>query len=197
MARTRAQDYGDKREAILRASARAFSTGGVDRTSMGQIAAACGVSKALLYHYYESKDALIFDIIRDHLEELLAAVEAADREDAAPEERLRLLVHATLEKYADRDDQHKIQIEALSNLPEDRAEHLRGVERAIVRKFAGVIAELNPRLASGDARLTPATMSLFGILNWVYMWFRPGGRISRAEYADMAARLFVGGVRSL
>ncbi|MCG8360388.1 MAG: TetR/AcrR family transcriptional regulator, partial [Kiloniellales bacterium] len=68
MARTRATDYDDKRRAILSRAARLFADDGFDRVSMASIAADCGVSKALLYHYYESKDALLFDVIGEHLE---------------------------------------------------------------------------------------------------------------------------------
>ena len=62
MARTRAKDYDEKRAAILHAAARIFAEGGFDRTSMATLAAECGVSKALLYHYYASKEALLHDI---------------------------------------------------------------------------------------------------------------------------------------
>ncbi|NBP52464.1 MAG: TetR/AcrR family transcriptional regulator, partial [Actinobacteria bacterium] len=57
MARPRAADYDDKRAAILRRAAELFAEKGYDRTSMTEIAAALGVSKALFYHYYPSKDA--------------------------------------------------------------------------------------------------------------------------------------------
>jgi microcystin degradation protein MlrC len=40
-------------------------------------------------------------------------------------------------------------------------------------------------------------MSLFGMLNWVYMWFRPGGPVSREEYADLATRLILEGVKAV
>ncbi|MCI4665490.1 MAG: TetR/AcrR family transcriptional regulator [Neomegalonema sp.] len=197
MARTRARDYDEKRAAILRASARAFAKGGVDRTSMSQIAAACKVSKALLYHYYESKEELIYDIIHDHLDQLLTTLVAVDDPGAAPEQRLRALIGATLNKYSDGDDQHKIQIEALPKLPADRAETIRDVERAIVRKFSDAIAAVNPALGGGDPRLAPTTMSLFGIVNWAYMWFRPNGPMSRSDYADLTTKLFIGGIKSL
>jgi hypothetical protein len=45
--------------------------------------------------------------------------------------------------------------------------------------------------------LRPAAMSLFGMLNWVYMWHRPTGGISRAEYADMVTDLMLGGMARL
>ena len=197
MARTRALDYDDKRDAILRRSAGVIAGRGVDRASMAQIAAECGVSKALLYHYYQSKEELVFDIVREHLEELDGALGTADDVTLAPEERLRRLVHAMLEVYRDSDDQHKIQLAAMPILPPDKAEALRDVERRIVRRFAAVIRLANPALAREQALLTPVTMSLFGMMNWVYLWFRSDGPMTRAQYADLATRLILDGARSI
>jgi hypothetical protein len=126
-----------------------------------------------------------------------AALEEADDEILAPEERLRRLVHATLENYRDSDDQHKIQLSAVATLPEDKAEVIRGLERSIVRRFSQVIRLANPALAGEKPLLMPVTMSLFGMMNWMYMWFRPDGPITRADYADLATRLILDGMRSV
>lgn len=88
MARTRAKDYDDKRDAMLHGAARIFARDGYDRASMNQLATELGVSKALLYHYYTSKEALLFDIIETHLQELVEAVEEADQPHEAPQARL-------------------------------------------------------------------------------------------------------------
>lgn len=81
MARTRAVDFEEKQRGILASAAAVFAEMGMEKASMAQIAAHSNVSKALLYHYYPSKDALIFDIVRTHLIELETAIEAADRPD--------------------------------------------------------------------------------------------------------------------
>jgi len=78
MARTRAADYDDKRKALLEAAARLFAAHGFDRTSIAEIAGKARVFKASLYHYYPSKSALLYDIIREHLAYVAAALAAAD-----------------------------------------------------------------------------------------------------------------------
>ena len=197
MARTRAVDYDDKRNAILRLSAALFAEKGVDRASMSDIARACGVSKALLYHYYDSKDGLLFDVIRSHLQHLVDVIAEADDPDAAPEDRLRALIHRMLEAYRDANDQHKVQLAGVPALPPEKAEEIRELERQIVRRFSNVLREINPGLDEGKPLLKPVTMSLLGMLNWVYMWFRPGGPISREEYADLTTTLILEGVKSM
>lgn len=197
MARPRAEDYDDKRKAILKASAGLFAELGFDRTSMNQIAQGCGVSKALLYHYYANKDALLFDIIRDHLDELIAGVETTGNGERDPERRLRDYVAALLDAYRDANAEHKIQINEMKRLPADQQEELKAKERHLVRLFAEAIADAVPELGKGSKLLKPVTMSLFGMVNWHYLWFRDGGPITREDYADIATTILLNGARSL
>ena len=197
MARTRANDYDDKRRAILGKAARLFADDGFDRVSMAMIAADCGVSKALLYHYYKSKDALLFDVIGEHLQVLCEAVEEADEPDAEPEARLTRLVRTLLDCYRDADAQHKVQVNDLTKLPPEHQNELKEMERRLVTVFARALIALNPDLDKTRPLLKPVTMSLFGMLNWHYMWFRPQGPISREDYAEIATRIIVSGARTL
>jgi AcrR family transcriptional regulator len=197
MARTRAVDFAEKQRGLLDSAAAVFAELGMEKASMAQIAAYSGVSKALLYHYYPGKDALIFDIIRTHLGELDEALAKADRPEAAPGERLRILVGQVLESYRDADNQHKVQLNCSGTLSAEQSQELRAIERRIVRRFSEVIRAINPDLDRDRPLLMPVTMSLFGILNWVYMWFRPGGPISREDYADVVTTLVLEGVRAV
>ncbi|HZD90211.1 MAG TPA: TetR/AcrR family transcriptional regulator [Pseudolabrys sp.] len=196
MARARAADYDGKRKAILHRSAGLFAKHGYDRASMANIAQACGASKALLYHYYDSKEALLFDILHDHLQELIDAVAAVPR-DIDPRQRLRALVSAMLAAYRDADDEHKIQINELGKLPVVKRKVLIELERRLVGEFAEAIAALNPAIGSDKMLLKPVTMSLFGMLNWHYMWFREGKGLSRVDYADMVTTLLIEGAAAL
>ncbi|MDE2577217.1 MAG: TetR family transcriptional regulator [Hyphomicrobiales bacterium] len=198
MARTRAADYGEKQRAILESAATVFAVQGMEKASMAQIARQANVSKALLYHYYPSKDALIFGIVRTHLLDLESAVECADDASLAPETQLRAMVWAVLEQYRGADTKHNVQINGTQNLSEDQKEALRVIERRIVRRFAQALLRISPALETSERSLTmPVTMSLFGMLNWVYHWFRDGGALSREAYADLASTLILTGVKGL
>lgn len=197
MARPRAQDYDQKRRVILKTATQLFARHGFDRASIASVAAECGVSKALLYHYYDSKEALLFDIIRTHLEELNQALSAVDDPSLPPEKRLNLLVHQLLECYRDADDEHRVQINAMTTLPPELAEALRQLERQLVGHFSAILLAVNPALGEDRHMLKPVTMSFFGMLNWVYLWFRPDGPISRADYAELATKLILEGVRAV
>ena len=196
MARARANNYDHKRRAILDRSAKLFSEHGYDRASMNKIAIACGVSKANLYHYYTDKDELLFDVIRFHLEELLQVVEAADQPGLAPKERLRELVAALLEAYRDADAQHSVQISSMRFLSDERQTELKNMERDLVGTFSDAVSAVAPQI-KGSTLLKPVTMSLFGMINWHYLWFKSPGPVTRADYAELVTQLIVDGTRDL
>lgn len=198
MARTRASDFDVKQRAILRHAAGVFADQGMDKASMAQIADRSNVSKALLYHYYPSKDALVFGIIQAHLTELDAAIAAVDNPAVPPADRLRDLIRTVLEAYRHADSQHKVQLNGTGILTQDQQADIRQIERRIVTRFADILHLINPDLnGSGDPMLKPMTMSLFGILNWVYLWFHEDGPVSRQDYADAITALFLGGIKTV
>lgn len=198
MARSRAEDFEDKQRSILVNAAAVLAQEGLEKASMALIAQRAGVSKSLLYHYYPAKDTLIFAIISTHLEELLAEIAAADDASLAPDLRLRRLVGTVLEAYRGADDAHKVQLNATATLSDDQRALITEIERQIVRRFSNVLRELNPALdQSSRPLLMPVTMSLFGIMNWVYMWFRDGGKITREDYADLATTLVLEGIKAV
>ncbi|UPG73637.1 TetR/AcrR family transcriptional regulator [Roseomonas gilardii subsp. gilardii] len=194
MSRPRASDHDDKRRAILDRSAQLFAEHGYDRASTSMIAQACGVSKALLYHYYRDKLELLHDIIRFHLEELVEVVEAVSPQPGGPPRRyLEDLAVALLGAYAGADAAHQVQIGQLRLLPEEKKRGLVALERRLVAVFAEALLAARPDLAGNRLLLKPLTMSLFGMLNWNYMWFRPDGPLGREDYARLAVGLVLDG----
>lgn len=198
MSRTRATDFEEKQRGLLMSAAEVFAEVGMEKASMSLIAKHASVSKSLLYHYYPSKDELIFAIITEHLEDLVAAIEEADDETLEPQKRLRQLVGTVLECYKGADNQHKVQLNAAWALPEEQRQQIYAIERRIVKRFSKVLREINPDLDNAERPLlTPVTMSLFGMINWVYMWFKDGGKITREDYADVATTLILEGIKAV
>jgi AcrR family transcriptional regulator len=193
MARTRANDYDRKRQGILSRSATLFAEHGFTGTSITMIAEACGVSKALMYHYYRSKDAVLFDLLEDHLQNLVTVVEAAAQSDGEPKEKLFAISAALLEAYRGADAEHQVQISSLKLLPPAQQEILKEMERRLVAIVSDAIADAIPHAAKKRHLLKPLTMSLFGMLNWHYLWFRDGKGITREKYARMVTGLILSG----
>ncbi len=192
MARSRAKDYDDKRLSMLHRAAELFAASGYVGTSMNTIADACGVSKALLYHYYPDKEAILFDILSSHLETLVEAVRKASAATSDPVERFGTIVATLLELYRHADAEHQVQIASLKLLPKEKQQPLLASERILVGIMSDALAAAIPA-AKQKRVLKPLTMSVFGMLNWHYMWFREGGPMTRADYADFVAQMVLAG----
>lgn len=186
MPRGVAHDHDRKRAALRKGAAAYFAAHGFDRASMTGAAQRCGVSKALIYHYYDGKEALLFDILDAHLSDLVQVVAAARGGG------LDQLIPAILSAYEDADAEHKLQLEALGALPEDQRAPLVALQRRLITDMSGAIAAERADLDTDTLRAT--TMTVFGILNWFYMWHRPGRGLDRDAYAALAARFVRGGL---
>ncbi|MEZ5760544.1 MAG: TetR/AcrR family transcriptional regulator [Paracoccaceae bacterium] len=146
MARPVASDHEDKRQAILKTAARIFADEGYGRASMAQVAAACGISKANIYHYYPGKEALLFDILDSHLRELRDRIVGQEFASNDPEQQLRATVAELLVAYEGADAEHAVQLNAIHALPEAMQEVLRGYQRDLVRFVAARLRDIaSPR----------------------------------------------------
>jgi AcrR family transcriptional regulator len=192
MGRARAEDYHAKRTVILRRSSQLFALHGFSATSIAMIAEACGRSKALIFHYYADKESLLFDIIFTHLKELIAAVNVSAKEPGKPADRLHFMTAALLDAYRDADAEHQVQISSLKMLSPERQQRVRAMERVLVNVFADAIARAVP-VCRDKRYLKPITMSLFGMLNWHYLWFREGKGLTRDDYARLVCELILVG----
>ncbi|WP_319825494.1 TetR/AcrR family transcriptional regulator [Thalassovita sp.] len=191
MARGLARDHDEKRTALRKGAAAYFAKHGFDRASMTGAAKSCGVSKALIYHYWSSKEDLLYDILDDHLGSLLDLVQASEGEGISQ------LIRAVLSAYEDADAEHKLQLDALAVLPRDKQAPLIAIQRELVTIMSEAVLQVQPTLAGDAERLRAATMTVFAILNWFYMWHRPGKGMDRATYARLATDFVVGGLRAL
>jgi AcrR family transcriptional regulator len=197
VARTIAKDYRAKRAHILGTAARVFAEQGFARASMAQIARECGISKANIYHYYTGKDALLFDILDSYLATLRDRLASVPR-NGPPRDRLAALVKETLLAYEGMDHEHQIQTEGLPLLPQNQQDILKGYQRDMVGFYSATLEEIAPEVFAGNkSKLRAATMSVFGMLNWFYMWNRSADTSARADYADLVARLTLGGIKDI
>ena len=198
MARTIAKDHDEKRAQILKSAAKVFAEAGYDRASMTQLARECGISKANIYHYYDSKEAVLFGLLDTYLCELRDRVCGVDLSGVSPDDRLRRVVAEILLAYQGADDEHKVQSGAMGALPEEQQKLLRAYQREMVQFLSDTLKAVAPEVfEENDEKLRSATMSVFGMLNWYYMWNSGAGSDAREDYAELVATLTLNGVRGL
>lgn len=196
MARTIAKDHSEKRGQILKTAAKVFAESGFDRASMSQLSKACQISKANIYHYYDSKDALLFDLLDSYLRELRDRLVQIDGKGQRPDDHLRDLIREILLAYHGADNEHRVQVSGISVLPPQQQKILRGYQREMVDQMSDVVGAVAPDRFSDDKRgLFETTMSIYGMLNWYFMWNRDETEAARLSYAKRVSDLVLDGIR--
>lgn len=187
MARTKAPDHESQREQILGVAAEAFARASYPSTSMAELAAACGTSKARLYHYYASKDAILFDLLDRYTKRLMliiAEVEAlGQRRGLTEQETFHELVRAFLNEYETSQTRHIALLNDVKFLVDDQREIVLNRQRDVVAAFSRQLARAFPGRVNKNNQ-TALTMMLFGMINWTFTWLKPGGRMRYRDFAD-------------
>ncbi len=185
MARRQAADYEEKREAIVEEAARLFAEKGFAGASLADLAFACDMSKSLFYHYYASKEAILYAVMRGHMDDLLTATVIAPTTD--PVADLRQFASALLRHYAGAADRQKVLLYELSSLPKGERADIVAKERRLVTHVEEIIRRAMPGIAQPVLRAQ--AMLFFGMINWTHSWLKPGGPVARDDVAEMAARM--------
>jgi len=193
MARTRDPGYDDQRQMILTHAAHLFARSGYASTSMNEVAEACGLAKASLYHYYRDKYSLLISIADTHVSRLRTVVAEVGDAGLAPKQEVRELIRRFLAEYADARDAHRVLTEDVRFLQSADRVRVLNKEREVVEGFADAIGRLRPQLKRA-ALTKPLTMLLFGMMNWMFTWMKSDGALDYDELAPIVADLFLGGV---
>ena len=114
------------------------------------------------------------------------------------EQKLRKAVREILFAYQGADEEHRVQISGMSALTEEQQKLLRGYQLELVNFVREILKELAPSAFNDDKdKLRGTTMSVFGMLNWYYMWNSGAGPKAREDYADLVSTLTVHGIQKL
>jgi len=179
---------------MFRTIAQLFRDRGFDATSVSDIARALGLTKAGLYHHFDSKEALLFEIMMFGLDKVRDEVILPVRAISDPEERLRQLItrHARITTRGQGAVAHlQDEIRALPPPARKQVEHRMRVYFDLVR---GTLEELQAAGRLCDVDPTVATFSLIGMILWLPRWFRQDGRLTQDHVAENIANLALGGL---
>jgi TetR/AcrR family transcriptional regulator, cholesterol catabolism regulator len=183
-----------RRSEMYRTIAQLFRDRGFDATSVSDIARALGLTKAGLYHHFDSKEALLFEIMMFGLDKVRDEVILPVRAIGDPEERLRQLItrHARITTRGHGAVAHlQDEIRALPPPSRKQVEHRMRVYFDLVR---GTLDELHAAGRLADVDRTVATFSLIGMILWLPRWFRQDGRLTQDHVAENIANLALGGL---
>ena len=182
-----------KRDAVIRAAARAFNKRGYHNTSLADIARDLAVTKPTIYYYVRNKEDLLYQCFRAGLAEIEAAFDAVRHLESPARERVGIVLRRYAEAIASdfgwcmiRADDH--------DLSEDLSRHIRELKSGIDQEIRRLIRTgiEDGSIASCDAKMT--AFALAGALNSIGHWYRANQSLTPAEIADAFVGLFEQGL---
>lgn len=175
------------------AAQRLFAQHGYAAVSMRQIAAEIGVQAGALYNYIPDKQGLLFDLMRDHLENLLAAW-AEEPKGTGPRETLEAFTRFHIRFHLERPDAVFIAYMELRNLAPDNFAAIEALRKRYETVLEDILRDGKARghFTVADSKL--ATMAVIAMLTGVTTWYRDAGRLSRDRVADLYWEMVRGAV---
>lgn len=160
----------DRRLAALLAHAsRIFCEKGYEGASMRDLSRASGMSLAGLYHYFESKEELLYLIQKHTFNSMIAALRSRLQASSDPEERLRIFIHSHVEYSLANKEALKVLVHEDETLKDARGAEIAAIKRQYYHICLDLLEDLRRvRGLEFSARL--AVLSLFGMVNWIYTW---------------------------
>ena len=173
----------ERRQQIITLAANLFDQGGYSSTTMDDIAREVGVAKPTLYHYFPSKDDILHAIHEEFIDLLIARHEAREGTGLRPEQLLLEAMADILELMETHRGHVRVFFEHHRELPAEARGPIRVKRDRYEQIVEGLIAE---GMTLGVFRETDphlATLATFGMCNWAYQWYRPGGSMRSREIA--------------
>jgi AcrR family transcriptional regulator len=196
----------DSRQEILRTAARLFQQRGYDATSMNDVAAALKLSKGGLYHHFQSKDEILFEIMNHAMEITQERVVDPVRGIAGPEQRLRALIRLHIEVVlSPRDREITVMLHENHPLPPALRKRINSRKKDYIHFLENLIAEVQKKVQEEvqekgrpqtKIKVSPraAAFALLGMINWIYQWYKPEGELQAQNLIPQFTDLIFGGI---
>jgi len=189
------RSYCRSRHEILRTAARLFQEQGYDATSMNDVAAALKLSKGGLYHHFQGKDEILFNLMNDAMDITEQRVIAPVKAIADPEERLRTLIRRHIAVVlSERDREITVMLHENHPLSPALRKRINARKKDYVHFLENLIGEVQ-RSRGSSAKVTPraAAFALLGMINWIYQWYRPNGELQEEGLVRQYTEIFFQG----
>lgn len=185
----------DSRQEILRTAARLFQQRGYHATSMNDVASALKLSKGGLYHHFQSKDEILFNLMDHAMDLTQERVINPVRDISDAEGRLRALIRRHIEVVLSvRDREITVMLHENHPLPPSLRRRINARKKDYVHFVENLIAQVQrARHSSGRVSPRAAAFALLGMINWLYQWYRPEGTLQQEHLVQQYTEIFFAG----
>lgn len=186
---------GYDRGQVLAVAVGLFNEQGYDATSVADLASRLGLTKSALYHHFESKSAILELALDDALDGLEQVVDDAEARHPLASDRLRAIVRGAVRVLTEKLPAVTLLLRVRGN-GEVEAAALRR-RRTFDQRVTTIVAEAQREgLIRDDVDAAVATRLIFGMINSVVEWYRPGGPVDPAELGEDILRVSLDGLQS-
>ena len=187
----------NQKEKIINCAALLFAKYGYNATSIKLIAESCKVSKSLIYHYYFSKEDMLYDIAQSHINKLIFIIDDCSRLKFETNQiKLKKIISQFMIEYKTSKNRHKILIQDIEFLKPSRQKKIKYLQMKVVRSVAEILKKINPQIDEVKD-LIPVTMGLFGMINWTFTWINPSGKMTYKDVSDLFTNIFINGLKRI
>jgi TetR/AcrR family transcriptional regulator, cholesterol catabolism regulator len=170
-----------------------FYEKGYEGASMRDLSRATGMSLAGLYYYFESKEKLLYLIQKHTFETIVAQLQQKLQGGSDPEQRIRILIANHLEYFLANQKAMTVLSHEDEVLQGSYGEEVREIKRQYYQICRGLVDSLKAEQGA-EVNTRIAVLSLFGMMNWIYTWYRPRVDVDAAELARQMGDMFLRGV---
>jgi AcrR family transcriptional regulator len=194
MARPQSQNYAEIKAAILRQAASLFARKGYANSSVGDLTKACGVSRGTLYHYFDSKDAILREMMLEHIADMGSQVQGAIAVSDQPEQQLRNIIRAITALNARSRNEQIVLMNDLGNLKPAEQGRVRELQNRIVELVLSSLQAVDKAKRLNRRNRKVYTMLVLGMINFTYAWYDPKGAVGPRELAEIAGDMVLEGL---
>lgn len=186
--------YDERLNHLLAAATEVIARDGYEKASMRAVAKAAGTSLAGMYHYFDGKERMLFLIQFRTFNALLAGLRERLHDVPDPVEQLRLMVRNHVGYFAANMAALKVCSHELDSLTGDAYAETRAIRRAYYELSRGIIERVCSGSAAAARDAHELTMTLFGMLNWLYRWYDPRKGKSPAALSNLICSQILHGI---
>ena len=185
----------NRKQELLQKISDLFYKKGYEKTTIRDISRHLGMTNAGLYHHFKNKQEMLFDIMKDPLEEALVTMRRELPNIKNGEEKITWIIRAHIKYYSENKSQTKVLVHERSALEAKYAKIIGEKETEYVEFIKQVVGQIIKKNSHISITTEVATFCLLGMLNWLVHWYNPRGKVSPDGLASNITTIFLKGIK--